>query len=114
MRSGLLPKNPNPTPVMSRPFVEQRRVLPAHCEVKLPVQVAPDNRAADSSEYQVRDGDNWGSVAEGLMDARSLIEFNFMTTHPPHVNWYLHNYVGCTRVSPDGCNFSFASTDKNS
>ena len=99
---------------MSGPFVEQKRVLPAHCEAKPPAPVPPDYRPADSIEYPVRDGDDWAKVAAGLMDAKSLIEFNFMTAHPPHVNWYLHNYVGCTRVSSDGCNFGFSSTDKKS
>jgi hypothetical protein len=99
---------------MSRPFVEQSRILPPHCEMKPPAPVGPEYKPVDAVEYPVRDGDDWARVAAGLMDAQSLIEFNFQTSNPAHVNWYLHNYVGCTRVSHDGCNFSFSSTDKRS
>ena len=87
------------------PFVEQNRVLPAHCEIKPPVPVPPNYQPVNSIPYQVKDGDDWGSVAHNIMDVKVLIAFNFKTTIPAEVNWYLHNYVGCTRVSTDKCNF---------
>jgi hypothetical protein len=58
--------------------------------------------------YRVQNGDNWISVATTLgMDAKSLIFFNFHTSEPKFVNYYLKHNVGCTTVSPDGKNYSF-------
>src|SRR5690606_14285 len=63
----------------------------------------------------VKEGDNWGEVASrNGLDARWLINFNFKTNEYAHVNWYLHNYVGCTRISSDKSNFGFSGTDKAS
>jgi hypothetical protein len=68
----------------------------------------PDYRPPGGVRYRVRNGDNWISVAANLgMDPKSLIFFNFHTTEPKFVNYYLKHNVGCTVVSPDGKNYSF-------
>jgi hypothetical protein len=45
-------------------------------------------------------------------EARHLIDFNFRTTNPAEVNWYLHYHVGCNQPSHDGYNWKFSSKDK--
>jgi len=58
--------------------------------------------------YKLQNGDNWVSLAQRLgMDPKSLIFFNFGTSEPKYVNYYLKHNVGCTVVSPDGKNYSF-------
>ena len=59
-----------------------------------------------------RTGWDWGSAAAvyGIPDPLDLIHFNFLTTEPEEVNWYLRNYVGCIN-SDDGRNFTFAGAD---
>ncbi len=53
-------------------------------------------------------------AADAGLDPKQLIYFNFKTNHYPHVNWYLHNYVGCTRISSDKSNFGFSGKDEAS
>jgi hypothetical protein len=58
--------------------------------------------------YRVRNGDNWISIAQRLgLEPKSLIFFNYLTTEPKYVNYYLKHNVGCKVVSPDGKNYSF-------
>jgi hypothetical protein len=60
--------------------------------------------------YRVGDkpGANWQTVAAGfgVPNVWDLIWFNFRTTDPREVNFYLHRYVGCWQ-SNDAKNFSF-------
>jgi len=65
-------------------------------------------------KYRVRDKpeqDTWESVADRFMvDVNELIYFNFLTTQPDEVNWYLRHYVGCNKVSPSGNNWMFSNS----
>ena len=56
--------------------------------------------------------DNWASLAaqSGRTDPWDIIQFNFATTDPHEVNWYLANWVGCTVVTADGKNLRFGTT----
>jgi hypothetical protein len=68
----------------------------------------PNHKPPGGVPYRVQNGDNWVSIAQRLgMEPRSLIFFNFGTSEPKHVNYYLKHNVGCTTVSPDGKNYSF-------
>ncbi len=56
--------------------------------------------------------DNWASLTAqaSRSDPWDIIKFNFDTTDPREVNWYLANWVGCTVVSADGKNLRFGTT----
>src|SRR5215467_14072099 len=55
--------------------------------------------------------EDWYSVARKFgVDVQELIFFNFMTHKPDEVNWYLHHYVGCDKVSPSGNNWMFSNS----
>ena len=61
--------------------------------------------------YRVKDGDSWESVADQFfVDVKELIYFNFLTTIPDEVNWYLRHHTGCNKVSPSGNNWMFSSS----
>lgn len=64
-------------------------------------------------EHKVSTGDSFVSLANryGRSDPWDIIEFNFRTRDPREVNWYLEYYVGCTKPSPDGKNYSFHASD---
>src|SRR5438552_14518813 len=54
--------------------------------------------------------EDWGTVARKFdVGVKQLIYFNFMTHEPDVVNWYLHHYVGCVKVSPSGNNWMFSN-----
>lgn len=62
--------------------------------------------------YRLQNGDNWISLAQRFgMAPQSLIFFNYGTSEPKYVNYYLKHNAGCKVVSPDGKNYSF--TDAN-
>jgi len=42
-----------------------------------------------------------------------LILYNFQCRNPAEVNWCMQELLGCTKLSPDGRNFSFSPTDRN-
>src|SRR5262249_48939776 len=44
------------------------------------------------------------------VDVDDLISFNFITTNSDVVNWCLHRYVKCRKVSPSGNNWMFSGT----
>jgi hypothetical protein len=62
---------------------------------------------------EVRLEDSWATLAAecGRSDPWDIIRFNFATTNPREVNWYLANWVGCTVVSADGKNLRFGTTN---
>lgn len=65
--------------------------------------------------YRVRgpkpEQDTWESVADRFMvDVEELIYFNFLTTQPDEVNWYLHYHTGCNKPSPSGNNWMFSNS----
>ena len=63
-------------------------------------------------EKQVSLQDNWSTLAAqcGRSDPWDIIKFNFDTTDPHEVNWYLANWVGCNVAAPDGKNWRFGTT----
>lgn len=77
------------------------------------IKVPRDYQPANSWPYHVEDGDSWLSLTgDNLEAAKELIKFNFNTNHPPYVNWYLRNYVGCTKRTADRFNYCFSSQDR--
>lgn len=81
--------------------------------VKAPKKPLPRNyRPKDSKPWKVSDGDSWWSLARMLgIDVWDLIRFNFQTSDPAEVNWYLQRNVGCRKHAQDGKNYSFSSAD---
>ena len=77
-----------------------------------PANPVPQNfQPPQSNPYRVKNGDSWGVVARRQgMDAWDLIRFNFRTSDPAEVNWYLNHYVGCERQTRDGNNYIFTSS----
>lgn len=59
--------------------------------------------------YRVKNADNWVSIAsaDGWSNAWDFIKANLNTLDPREVNWYLREYLGCTELSKDQCNYSF-------
>lgn len=52
--------------------------------------------------------DNWWNLAKGhQVRPWEIIEANFETSVPEEVNWYLREYVGCTKLGPRGRNYRF-------
>jgi hypothetical protein len=84
-------------------------ILP-HC-LKRPAVEAGRAAPGDGVAYRVKDGDSWVSLArEWGMDPWSLINYNFRTYDPKEVNWYLQEYVGCTKPTADRKNWCFSSS----
>lgn len=71
--------------------------------------VPPDSMPMDISGKDVYGGDwNWGSLAKvAKMTAEDLIRFNYKTTKPEVVNFYLGRNCGCKLTTPDGKNYRF-------
>jgi len=98
--------------------------LPLPPPPKKPISFTPLMKAAPAlaawppgafrDAYRVGDkpGANWQAVAAGfgVPNVWDLIWFNFQTTDPREVNFYLHRYVGCWQ-SNDGKNFSFKGAE---
>jgi hypothetical protein len=63
--------------------------------------------------YRPRDTpkqEDWGTVARKFgVGVKELIYFNFLTTDPDEVNWYLHHHTGCVKASPSGNNWMFSN-----
>ena len=59
--------------------------------------------------YRVKQNDSWTSIAsaDGWNNAWDFIKANLSTLDPKEVNWYLREYIGCTELSKDQCNYSF-------
>jgi hypothetical protein len=67
---------------------------------------------ASGTPYKVKDGDNWWSIADAnRVDVGVLITFNFKTSNPDEINWYLREKVGCRLETPDHDNYRFSSSD---
>lgn len=48
------------------------------------------------------------TIAESKgLDPADLVRFNFGTTDPAQINWYLREYVGCFNTTRDGYNYTF-------
>ena len=73
----------------------------------LPASYVP----AGGAPYRVSDGDDWKTVAaQWGINVHALIEFNFETTNPDEVNWYLRRNTGCNKATRDGKNWMFSSS----
>ena len=72
--------------------------------------LSADYRPENGIPYKVRDGDDWGKVASRRgINVKKLIYFNFKTTDPEEVNFYLMRNVGCIEETQDWKNFKFSS-----
>lgn len=82
--------------------------------VRKPNRPVPRNYIPPRSRpYRVRNGESWVTIArQHRMSPWQLIELNFKTDDPQEVNWYLREYVGCSRETRDGRNYMFSSSDK--
>ena len=63
-----------------------------------------------SFPWPINKEEDWYSVAKRFsLDVNTLIQFNFQTTNPDEVNWYLRRNVGCKKATKDGLNWMFSS-----
>ncbi len=85
----------------------------------MPIEISPSNELLKvvtatfvppgGLPYRVRDNDSWKTLARRFhVDVKELIEFNFHTSEPGVVNWYLHWKVGCVKPTRDGFNWMFS------
>lgn len=82
--------------------------------------VSPVARAytpANGQKYKVKDGDSWVSLASSRgISPLDLVRFNYpglpadVQFAASEVNWYLQEYVGCTRLTPNQRNYAFSSS----
>ncbi|MCA1999789.1 MAG: hypothetical protein LDL25_08370 [Hyphomicrobiales bacterium] len=83
-----------------------------------PLPSALDYVPPNSVPYKVRNSDSWWTLAEtenarqAKLAARDLCQFNFLTSRPVEVNWYLREKVGCRRTTHDGKNYMFSGADQ--
>lgn len=81
----------------------------------MPIEKAPANPVrpgmpSGGLAYRVKTGDDLGSVARAnRMSVDQLCLFNFGTTNPAEINWYLRSRVGCRKATADGKNWMFTS-----
>jgi hypothetical protein len=79
---------------------------------KRPQSPLPETfKPANGKPYKVKDGDSWDSVAKANgLKVWDLIVYNFQTTDPREVNWYLNKRVGCKLPTANGRNWRFSSS----
>ncbi len=73
---------------------------------------------AGGVQYPVKTGDSWVSLAQRIkMSPWDLIRYNYpglptdVQAAAREVNWYLREYVGCTKVTSNGRNYEFSTCD---
>jgi hypothetical protein len=72
-----------------KPLSTERKPIP-------PAPKPSTNTQGVSHHHRVIDGEDWHSLAKLYeISAKQLMLFNFKTTDPDKVNWYLREYVGC-------------------
>lgn len=72
----------------------------------------PRNIGEEYLDYKVRTKDSIESIAKRAgMKWEVLAEFNYGTRVPDEINWYLREYVGCTKETGDHNNYVFDSAD---
>lgn len=61
----------------------------------------------------VTSADSWWTLQTeyGRADPWDIIVYNFNTTLPAQVNWYLHHKLGCTLMTADRANYRFGFGD---
>ena len=86
------------------------------CIKKPASPVARDYRPASGQKHKVQDGESWTSLAgEKGMLPWELIRYNYpnlpANDHQAalEVNWYLQEYVGCTKLTGDNKNYCFSA-----
>lgn len=93
--------------------------------IRRPAVPVPRNYVPSSSvKHKVQDGESWVTLARDLstrlqasFDPWALIRFNYPNLPEDkrlaslEVNWYLQEYVGCKRLTPDAKNYVFSSSD---
>jgi len=63
--------------------------------------------------YRVKPDDTFASIArKENIDVWTLISFNFQTTNPAEVNWYLQKDLHCTKQTHDGKNYRFSGGEQ--
>jgi hypothetical protein len=114
--------------------------LVKHCEIEPPdwSSVHPNYPPDNSTPHEVHEGENWISIAnepkhaavllkyreqmpphliedlsEEMANARALIYFNYGTTIPEYVNWYLLNVNCCYHATTERTNRRFSNYDKD-
>src|SRR5262245_28147081 len=116
--------------------------LEKNCEVPPPnmYDVHPNYPPDGGEAHSVKEGENFITIAnqpkyksrladyrskigqpelfedlgEEFANARALIYFNFGTTVPEYVNWYLLNVTCCYHTTEDKCNRRFSNYDATS
>lgn len=69
-------------------------------------------RPLDGVEFKVSSGDTFASLAAfGSINVWDLIRFNYQTSDPREVNWYLHHRTGCKTKDWDDRNYKFDDSD---
>lgn len=94
------------------------------CIRRPPVPVARHYVPPSSVKHKVKDGESWVTLARDLsirmqasFDPWDLIRFNYPSLPVDkrlaalEVNWYLQEYVGCKKLTPDARNYVFSSSD---
>jgi hypothetical protein len=73
---------------------------------------------AGGVQHPVKTGDSWVTLAQPLkMSPWDLIRYNYpglptdVQVASREVNWYLQEYVGCTKVTSNGQNYEFSTGD---
>lgn len=85
---------------------------------KEPAKVAPQGiphggaPGEEYLDYKVKTDDSLDLVAKRAGTTwEKLAEFNYGTKIPKEINWYLHEYVGCTKETKDTYNYMFNTGD---
>jgi hypothetical protein len=83
----------------------------------VPIERRPDHplpqnyRPPNSVPVEVHTGDDWGKLAAQFrIDVPQLLKFNFNTTKPEEINYYLRVNVGCNQTTRDGRNWIFTTS----
>lgn len=91
-------------------------ILP-NCIRRPATPIARDYRPAGGQKYKVTDADSWVTLAKSKqMGPWELIRYNYPGLPPSEqqaaleVNWYLQEYVGCTKLTADRKNYCFSSS----
>lgn len=76
-----------------------------------PCPVTKDFVPKGGQGYRLQTGDCWTSLTKKyhVPDPKILMEFNFGTSNPLEVNWYLQWKVGCKKSVDDGTTWMFTS-----
>ena len=86
--------------------------------IRRPVSpVAKTYTPPNGMKYKVKDGDSWVSLAASRgISAWDLVRYNYpglptdVRVAATEVNWYLQEYVGCTKLTPNQRNYAFSSS----